>query len=102
MKRLFSHDPNSGITRYFHYDEMTGETTIETQSHLDKLVDFNHFAQKEQTSLHRWGDGKVVATIPLSIWLKFKQEGKLNDHAFMRRWLNDPENRMYRRFLGKV
>lgn len=100
MKRLFSRDAN--YTRYFHEDEMTGETTIETIQHLDPLVELNHFAQKEQTKLHRWGDGKLVATIPLSIYMKFHAEGKLKDHAFMRRWLNDPENRMYRRFLGRV
>lgn len=100
MKRLFSRDEN--YTRWFHYDEATDETTIETVQHLDPLVNLNHFAQKEQTKLHRWGDGKIVATIPLSIYLKLYSEGKTKDSAYMKRWLNDPENRMYRRFLGKV
>lgn len=102
MRRLFSHDPELGITRYFNYDDATGKVTIESQQTVDPLVNINHFAQKEQTKLHRWGEGKIVATIPLSIYLKFKEEGKDKDQAFMRRWLNDPDNRMYRRFLGKV
>lgn len=102
MKRLFSHDPEGGFTRYFHHDEATGVSTIETVQHLDSLVSLNHLAQKEQTSLHRWGDGKLVATIPLSIYMKLRSEGKTKDPGFMKRWLNSPDNRMYRRFLGKV
>jgi len=101
MKRLFSHNPELGITRWFH-DDGLGNCTIESVQNVDPLVELNHFAQKEQTKLHRWGEGKIVATIPLSIYLKLKAEGKDKDQAFMRRWLNDPDNRMYRRFLGKV
>jgi hypothetical protein len=31
-----------------------------------------------------------------------KEEGKLDDEAYIKRWLNDPENRHFRVRPGKV
>jgi hypothetical protein len=101
-RRLFSHDELTGVTKYFHYDDDTDKFTIETVQPMDELLELNQLQRNEQTRLHRFGDGKKVATIPMSIWGEWMATGKDKDPAFIKRWLNDPENRKYRTFLGKV
>lgn len=101
-KRFFDHDPMMGITRYFYHDEETGESTIETVQDVTAIGELNKAKYDAHTSLDRWGDGKIVASIPMSVYAKMLREGKTNDQAYMRRWLNDPENRMYRVRPGKV
>lgn len=102
QKRVFDHNPLMGITKYFSYDEMTDEATITTAQDLTPLLESNKRAQNEQTSLDRWGDGRTVARVPLSIYYDWLKAGKTNDDAFLRRWLNDPDNKGFRFFLGKV
>lgn len=51
----------------------------------------------------RWGDGQIVASIPLD---KYYQEivplKKAGDQAGIKRWLNDPDNHKLRTFEGKI
>ncbi len=58
---------------------------------------FNDSADK------RWGDGKVIASIDLQTYydkiVPAKQSG---DDAWIKRWLNDSDNRAYRTFKGHV
>jgi len=101
-RRLFDHDPVMGITRYFDYDPLTDQATISSHQTLDPLLERNVQEQNAQTSLDRWGDGRVVASVPMSIYSQWVAEGKDKDDAFLKRWLNDPENRKFRRFRGRV
>lgn len=102
MKRLFSRDPAAGITKWFHYDHATDEVTIETVQEFDAGLEQNLRRRNNQTRLDRWGDGKIVASIPMTVYAELIANGRDKDQAFMRRWLNDPDNRKYRTFLGKV
>jgi hypothetical protein len=43
-----------------------------------------------------------VASIPMALYYQMKAEGKLDDQAYMKRWLNSPENRFFRTRPGKV
>jgi hypothetical protein len=43
-----------------------------------------------------------VASIPESIYFKLKAEGKLDDPVYMKKWLNDPDNRFFRVRPGQV
>lgn len=102
MKKLFSHDADLGLTRYFHYDEATDQATISTHQDITPLLEQTKRVRNQQTKLDRWGDGRVVAQIPLSIYYEWLKEGKTNDDAFIRRWLNDKANEGFRTFIGKV
>lgn len=102
MKKLFSHDAELGITRYFHYDENTDQATISTHQNLSPLLEQTKRYRNQQTSLDRWGEGRVVAQVPLALYYEWLKEGKTNDDAFLRRWLNDPDNKGFRTFVGKV
>jgi hypothetical protein len=102
MKRLFSRDATMGITKWFHYDEATEEVRIETVQELDPILEKNLKMRNNQMRIDRWGDGKIVASVPMVIYGEWVTSGKVNDQAFLTRWLNDPENLKFRTFKGKV
>lgn len=98
--RPFIDSPRKGIRRMFHYDHATDEFHIETIYHVpveqNKLL-FN--AHDERT---RWGNQALVARIPDTVLLKLRDDGTLYDDAKFRRWLNDPDNRVFRTRPGRV
>ena len=102
MKKHFDTDKDLGITRTWHYDEEKDEATIQTQQDVTGVIEENKndFAQIDEHA--KWGELTKVASIPLSLYYQLKSEGKLDDQAFMKRWLNDPENRYFRTRPGEV
>lgn len=100
--RLFDYDEFTGLKKVWHYDAEKDEATIETVQDVAPIVELNKIdlAQSENTG---WkGEFHHVARIPLSIYYDLKAQGKLDDEAFMKRWLNDSENRFFRVKEGKV
>ena len=43
-----------------------------------------------------------VAEIPMVIYQKMVREGSINDKKALKKWLNDPDNKMFRTWKGKV
>jgi hypothetical protein len=101
-KKLFDKDDALGITRIWHYDADTDKATIETRQDVSKIIEENkqEYAQIDENA--RWGEWTRVASIPMSIYFKMKAEGKLDDEAYMKRWLNDPDNKYFRTRSGEV
>lgn len=101
-KRLFSEDADQGIRRIFHFDEDTQQATIETQQDVTAIIEENkqEYAQTDERA--RWGEWNKVASIPMSVYFQLKAEGKLDDEAYMKRWLNDPENKYFRTRSGQI
>lgn len=100
--RLFSHDPTFGVTKYWHYDESSDTSTIETYQDVEGLLERNNALRNSQTSLDRWGDGKIVASIPMTEYAQLLIDNKIKDQAYMRKWLNHSDNRKHRTRLGRV
>lgn len=101
-KRLFNTDEEQGITRYFHYDDETGQATIQTQQDVTAIIEENkqEYAQVDERA--RWGEWTRVASIPMSIYFQLKAEGKLDDQEYMKKWLNDRDNQYFRTRAGEV
>jgi len=101
-KKLFDKDDALGITRIWHYDADTDKATIETRQDVSKIIEENkqEYAQIDENA--RWGEWTRVASIPMSIYFQMKREGKLDDEAYMKRWLNDPDNKYFRTRSGEV
>ncbi len=101
-KQFFNEDKEQGIRRFFYYDEETDQATIETQQDVTAIIEENkqEYAQIDERA--RWGEWTRVASIPLSIYYQLKAEGKLDDQAYMKRWLNDPDNKYFRTRSGQV
>lgn len=101
-KRLFSHDPTFGVTKYWHWDEMSDEVAIETVQDVEPLLESNQAMRNAQTSLDRWGEGKVVARIPMTEYAKLLADKRIHDQAYLKKWLNHSDNRKWRVRLGQV
>lgn len=100
--RIFDTNPDEGVIRFFHYDNDTDEVTIETVQDVSPIIQANRAEFDAHTSLDRFGDLKRVASIPMPLYFQLKAEGKTEDQDFMRRWLNDPDNRFFRTCPGRV
>lgn len=73
-----------------------------TQRLVEPIIEDNKRALNDSAG-QRWGDGKVVASIPLNVYFdKLAPASRAGDDAYVKRWLNDIDNRDFRRFGGKV
>ena len=103
-KHLISHDPDNGITQYYSFDDLTGESILETQWVSD--VDEINPALYNEHSDHgpsRWkGDWHHVARIPLMVLEDLRKKGILNDQVAFRKWLDDRDNRVFRTKPGRL
>lgn len=106
-RRLLSMDPQTGITRWFHYDHTNDTFTIETEQRVDDIVDRTKSSFNSTDERARWGDGQMVASIPLSIYYDLKRQGIIDPEGDpsgkkLAKWLNDADNRAFRTRPGRV
>jgi hypothetical protein len=102
QKKIFDTNKELGITRTWHYNDATDEATIQTQQDVTDVIEENKNEFNQIDERAKWGEFNKVASIPLSLYYQLKAEGKLDDQAYMKRWLNDPENRHFRTRPGEV
>ncbi len=107
MKRLWDYNPVTGVKQWFHMEDDADSFTIQTEQPVDDLIDankaqFNEFSSGRDT----WGDGidrrTKVASIPMNVYQDLKTRGILKDQAAFKRWLNDPDNAVFRTRPGVV
>lgn len=103
---VLNHDPETGITDYFHVLEDGKEWAVESRQVVDGLLEVNQQVQHADTG--RWGDGRCVASIPFTVLEQLKKDGMIdgifnvkNNNDFSK-WLNKSENKRYRWKLGNV
>lgn len=101
--KLFDINTETGTRKMWHYDAEKDEATIETIIDATQIVSdnkdrFNSFDEKANWK----GDMHHIASIPMALFYQMKAEGKLEDQAYMKRWLNDPDNRAFRTRPGEV
>jgi hypothetical protein len=79
-----------------------GSILWHTETVVEELVEQNKAAFNDSEG-KRWGDGKVVASIDLPTYFNKIVPAKQNgDDAYIKRWLNDPDNRAFRTFQGHI
>jgi len=94
------HDPTTGISHVFYYDEMTDEATIVAEQDVSSVVELN---KKSYNETHgKFGEFSKVASLPLVVYNDLQQKGILNDPKALKRWLNDPDNRFFRTRPGTI
>lgn len=96
-------DPVTGIVTEWYVDEHSDKVvTRRYNPATDNIIDRNK-ALHADSQHKRWGDGRVAASVPLEIFDKDLHEAFVNDdHAYIKRWLNDPDHRHFRTFRGNV
>ena len=101
-KRLFDYDPETGTTKWWHYDADKDEATIETVFEVGDLIEQNKRLYADTDERTRYGEWSRVASIPMALFYRLKNQGIIDDPAAMKRWLNSPENRFFRTRPGRV
>lgn len=111
QKRLFSHDPTFGITRYAYLDDEHDKLHIETVQDVETIIAINKAEYNETERSTRYADGlHRVANIPLNVLEMLMQKGILvpgkqgdgDGNKRFKAWLNDPDNRFFRTRNGRV
>lgn len=105
--RIFDVNPMFGIVRLWHYDDDTDQVTIETrqgaQDTYKQLIDQNAAYRNQTSRKTPYRDGMHhVARVPLVILEDLMRKGYHRDKKAMKRWLNDPDNRVFRTREGVV
>ncbi len=106
MKRLFNETPEQFIRRIQH-EHADGECAIETVQDITETVEMNKYNYKERSGT-RWNHFQNhVASIPTSIYYKLVREGIIDekndpDGERLKKWLNDPDNRVFRTRDGRL
>lgn len=105
-KRVLEHDAATGTTEYYHFDDVTGESIIETVQDATALIERNKRLYNDSTG--RWGEMAMVASYPMTVLMDLIQQ-QILDAGFRvinqkeyKRWLSDPDNRVWRTKGGKV
>jgi len=99
---LFDSDPLLKTKQYFASNTEGTEFSLVTVEDQTPVLQQNYDLRKETDRRTRWGDGQLVASIPALVWMDLWQQGIVGDEAAFKRWLNNPENVVFRRRLGKV
>lgn len=101
-KKLFDYDPETGTTKWWHYDADKDEAKIETVFEVGDIIEANKAEFNSTDERARWGEWSKVASIPMALFYRLKQQGIIDDQAAMKRWINDPDNRLFRTRPGRV
>lgn len=93
---------SDGLRKHYTYTDPALNITIQkTENLLDAEIIEDNKQSYNDSDGKRWGDGKVVASIPLNVLYR-DFEGRWNDPDFTDWYLNNPENRHWRKFKGNV
>jgi hypothetical protein len=99
-KRLITDDALTGIKTYLEYDGTDDDAVIRKEQDVTGIVEYNKAAF--DSAPKRWGDMTHVGRIPLTVYYELERQGILNDQDALRKWLNDPENAMWRVRPGTI
>lgn len=100
-------NPVLGTVTHYDYDEAGDTVILETVQDVEPIVERNKQSLNDNAG-RRFGDGKIVASIPMIMLMQLVQRGILSpqfavlDEKRFRAWLNDPENRHFRTFGGTI
>ena len=69
MKRVLDYDPATGITQWFHFDEITGDIGLETKQDVTAVIEGTKGEFNPVDERAPWkGDVHKVASIPMTIY----------------------------------
>lgn len=73
---------------------------FETEQNVDGLVEYCKEARERVTSTHN-RDMVPVAEIPMAVYERAVREGWADDKQAWRKWLSDPDNKVFRVWTGR-
>lgn len=103
FRKMISQDPVTGVKEYFHHDgREDGTVGIERVQDVQDIVDVAQRRYNDQKRSTRYGELAKVASVPLSVLEQLRKDGIASDQKALKKWLNDPDNRVFRTRPGRV
>lgn len=99
--RPFSVDPATRLRKTFHYHD-NGNFTIEEVQDYEPIIELNKFQMNDDVPTTKGESIRHVARIPMTLLMRLKSEGILDDRKRFDKWLNDPVNAAFRTRAGRV
>ncbi len=99
--RLLSDDPVLKQRKWFLYDN-EGNMVIKTETYVEDMVADNTAMLNESIG-QRFGEGRIVARVPLDVYYAKLAEAQAGgDDRYVKKWLDDSDNRAWRTFRGRL
>ena len=94
---------DTGDRRIWELDLGDGTCVRKTEYMVEEALFEQNKALYDLSDGKRWGDGQVVASVPLNVYFdQIAPSVKEGDREAVKKWLNDSDNRMYRTFKGSI
>lgn len=101
---LLTQDPATRITRKMHFREHDDTFVVSHEQDDKEILEENkasYNSYDRASAPHaEWGD--LYARIPLVVWGRLVEQGIAFDNERLKKWLNDPDNRVFRRRPGRM
>ena len=107
-KRLLDHDPYTGITQWFHWDDVNQTTYIESVQDTTSILDLNNkLYNNDDYKRHGYKEGWVhVGQIPMVLIEEFKNKGidlmAQENWTLVKKLMNDSDYSKLRTSSGRV
>lgn len=99
MSRKFIFDAKQNHITYRHEDpEQPDKLILEEVDDLEPIIQ----EAKRLSELEPGKEFRHAAVVPATILRKASREGWLNDPAAWRKWMNDPDNKIFRTWPGDI
>jgi hypothetical protein len=102
MGRLFGFDPATNTVERFHWDPTAESYTIEDTQEVSAILDQNNALRNSDAKHDRKSPMRRAAAIPLNIYFDLVARGIQPGTAAFDKWLDDPDNAMWRTDNAKV
>lgn len=91
---------NDGVVRrHAHNDPQGNRFVIASEMECDQLIRENRALREAQTKKEEF---RLAARVPLPVVEKAMQEGWFHDDDKWAQWMNNPENRDFRVYEGRI
>jgi len=105
-KRPFGYDPVTGVVETHFYDPYEDVAVVQTTQDVTPFIEAAKGLSAPVDERARWGDKTFhhVAFIPDSVILEHQKRGinLLEDKAELKKWLNNPDNKVLRTRPGRI
>lgn len=105
---VIGHDDDFGVTDYFEWDPATESFRVSSMQDAEPIVELNKARYNSTDERARWGDGQLVAEIPMVVLDQFNQMGigdfedRAHGYKRLRKTLDDPMFKDFRTRPGSL
>lgn len=75
---------------------------METTTDITEIVEYNKYLFNDTDERANFRKKTLMAKIPMGIFLQLHKDGITKDDKALRKWLDDPDNRVFRTRPGKM